>query len=87
MRSGLVSVLIACGILCSDTAHVATPRTNVVLILTDDMGFSDLGCYGGEIDTGQVRWYCHLFNIMLEWDDQRGSQLHCLWRPHVLLYG
>lgn len=25
--------------------------TNVVLILADDLGFSDLGCYGGEIDT------------------------------------
>ena len=26
-------------------------RPNVVLILADDLGFSDLGCYGGEIDT------------------------------------
>lgn len=26
-------------------------RTNVVLILADDMGYSDLGCYGGEIPT------------------------------------
>src|SRR6478735_1376710 len=26
-------------------------RPNVVLILADDMGFSDLGCYGGEIAT------------------------------------
>ena len=26
-------------------------RPNVVLILMDDMGFSDPGCYGGEIDT------------------------------------
>src|SRR2546421_1237151 len=26
-------------------------RPNVVLILADDMGFSDLGCYGGEIQT------------------------------------
>lgn len=24
---------------------------NVVLILADDLGYSDLGCYGGEIDT------------------------------------
>ena len=24
---------------------------NIVIILADDMGFSDLGCYGGEIDT------------------------------------
>ncbi len=29
----------------------AAPRPNVVLILADDLGFSDLGCYGGEIAT------------------------------------
>ena len=29
----------------------AKTRPNVVLILNDDMGYSDLGCYGGEIET------------------------------------
>lgn len=28
-----------------------TTRPNVVLILNDDMGYSDLGCYGGEVQT------------------------------------
>ena len=28
-----------------------TQRPDILLILNDDMGFSDLGCYGGEIET------------------------------------
>jgi arylsulfatase A-like enzyme len=30
---------------------MAKNKPNVVLILNDDMGYSDLGCYGGEIET------------------------------------
>src|SRR3546814_7220039 len=30
-------------------AHVTRP--NVVIVLADDLGFSDLGAFGGEIDT------------------------------------
>ena len=26
-------------------------RPNVIVILADDMGYSDIGCYGSEIDT------------------------------------
>ncbi|MCE9562902.1 MAG: arylsulfatase [Planctomycetes bacterium] len=29
----------------------AAEKPNVIVILSDDMGFSDLGCYGGEINT------------------------------------
>ena len=28
-----------------------TKRPNIVLIMADDMGFSDIGCYGSEIKT------------------------------------
>ncbi|WP_460593465.1 sulfatase-like hydrolase/transferase, partial [Escherichia coli] len=32
--------------------EVTTPRRpNIILIMADDMGFSDLGCYGSEIST------------------------------------
>lgn len=29
----------------------AAPKPNIIIILSDDMGYSDLGCYGGEIRT------------------------------------
>ena len=29
----------------------ADSRPNIVVIMSDDMGFSDIGCYGGEIQT------------------------------------
>jgi len=36
-----------------DSAEAADspPRPNVLLILVDDMGYSDIGCYGSEIET------------------------------------
>lgn len=32
------------------TAHAAT-KPNIVIVLSDDMGYSDIGCFGGEIST------------------------------------
>ena len=32
----------------------AERRPNIVLVMADDMGFSDIGCYGGEIETPTV---------------------------------
>src|SRR5688500_2697016 len=40
--------------LSASAAGLAVPqhrRPNILLIVADDLGFSDLGCYGGEIDT------------------------------------
>ena len=31
-----------------------TKQPNIVVILVDDMGYSDIGCYGGEIQTSNM---------------------------------
>jgi hypothetical protein len=46
----LVFSITACGG-TTDPETQGPSQPNVVLILADDMGFSDAGCYGGEIDT------------------------------------
>jgi len=34
-----------------NTSKTVAKRPNIVLIMADDMGYSDIGCYGGEIHT------------------------------------
>lgn len=36
---------------CPQSGHAADSKPNVIVILVDDMGFSDIGCYGSEIPT------------------------------------
>jgi arylsulfatase len=43
------SLLAAC--LLASVSAADEKKPNVVVLLSDDMGFSDLGCYGGEIAT------------------------------------
>jgi len=42
-------------VLPADAAKAPAPRRpNILIILADDMGFSDAGCYGGEIETPNI---------------------------------
>jgi arylsulfatase len=40
--------------LCADLSARASSRPNIIVILADDLGFSDIGCYGAEIQTPNI---------------------------------
>ena len=50
-----VETLLCCPLLASDSVEAANAnaakKPNVIFILADDSGYSDLGCYGSEINT------------------------------------
>ena len=47
----LISLLLVGPTAANSAAPPKTARPNIVIIVADDMGFSDAGCYGGEIQT------------------------------------
>lgn len=49
--STLLSFMILLGLLSLQSSKPAGSRPNIILIMADDMGFSDIGCYGSEIST------------------------------------
>ena len=51
MKWSVYPLLIALSFAGNSFAEAAAPKPNVLLIMADDLGFSDLGCYGGEIAT------------------------------------
>jgi len=50
--AGILSLVVSSQNRAFSTEKKAGP--NIIVILLDDMGFSDLGCYGGEIETPHI---------------------------------
>ena len=41
-------------------------KPNIILIMCDDMGFSDLSCYGGEVHTPHIDFLAEYVSVNLK---------------------
>jgi arylsulfatase len=59
LRSVSAAFILALGLIALPALPAASPRPNFLLVLADDLGFSDLGSFGGEISTPHLDALAH----------------------------
>jgi arylsulfatase A-like enzyme len=47
----LTTLIFSLAVIATGTRAATGDRPNIIVILADDMGYSDIACYGGEIPT------------------------------------
>ena len=51
MNNAVISIIVGIALGIPSAKGAKTEKPNIIVILVDDMGFSDIGCYGSEIPT------------------------------------
>ena len=59
LAAAIVASMIVLACTGVSSSQTAAKRPNVVIFLADDMGYSDLGCFGGEIHTPNLDRMAH----------------------------
>jgi arylsulfatase A-like enzyme len=84
----MLAIVIGCMASASFLPAASAQRPNVIVIMVDDLAFSDLGCYGSEIHTpnldrlaAQGLRFTQFYNTA-KCETSRQSLMSGLWHPH-----
>ena len=50
----VMTLVVLLAVHCMSSSLLGTEKPNVIVIMADDLGYSDLSCYGGEIQTPNI---------------------------------